>query len=198
MHRQHRHADAPAGVGIGGKSGHCGGLGAITGHALVQCRIVLGTPIPHADVAERIATAEALEHDVLEALGGPVQMADERSLGDTDHVEQGLQVAALLLAALRARTADPGAGFDTRLELGAAHLAIRRQSLPHRVRRLVGSRMIAADRLVDDAQVKSEIVRTRAAAEHAAGEQDRVVGRPAREIARRVGLGTDRGDRRAP
>ena len=51
-----------------------------------------------------------------------------------------------------------------------------RQAHPQRVLRLVGPRMVAADVLVDHAQVEPEVVGAVAAAEHAAGEQHAVVG----------------------
>jgi hypothetical protein len=123
-------------------------------------------------------------------------VAEQRALLDLHDRQDGLQPRRLLGRALRGGQADAGAFLDARGEVGARELRIHRQAHPQRVLRLVGARMVAADVLVDHAQVEPEVVGAVAAAEHAAREHEAVV-RALHIAGRRIQLGRLRRHARA-
>ena len=118
-------------------------------------------------------------------------MADQRALGDAHDRDQGVQPLLLLGAAQRGSQAHAEAGVNAPGQLGARERAAGWQALPQRIRGLIWRGVVVAQGLVHHAQVEPELVRPRAAAEHAAGEQHRVV-------TRRVGLSGDGGHACAP
>ena len=103
-------------------------------------------------------------------------MRQHRALRDADHVDDGLQLARLLGVRCAAGLRTPRHSSTRAASSARVSLLSGRQPHPQRVRRLIRLRMVAAQVLVDHAQVEPEVVGARAAAEHAAGQQHRVVG----------------------
>jgi hypothetical protein len=158
MQRQHRHPDLAGGRAVAGERGHRHRVGRITRHPGVQRGIVGRALVAGADVAERVAAVQAQLHQVAEQPGGPVQVADQRALGDPDRVEDRGQVGLLLLGALRHGLAHAGAGVHALGQLRTRQLCIHGQAPPERVLGFIGLRVVLADPLVDHAQVQAEVI----------------------------------------
>jgi hypothetical protein len=90
VQRQHRHRDAAQRIGC-----PCPARPRARGPArsaatpAVERGVVAGAAVLHADVAKRVAIAQAQLRQVAEQPGGPVQVANQRPFGDFDDVDDG-------------------------------------------------------------------------------------------------------------
>ncbi len=184
MHRQHRHRDATVRIGVGAETRHRRRVGRIAQHSGVQRAVVVRAAVLRADIAEHAGPAAALLGDVLEVEGGPVQVAQDVALRNLDHLGDRSDLAGLLGAALGRGLVQRQAVVDAPGQLGLVQRAAGRQAAPQRVRRLVGARMVVAQLLVDHAQIQPEVIGAGAAGQHAAAQQQAVIG-----LARGVHLG---------
>ena len=98
------------------------------------------------------------------------------AFGNADHIDDHLELARLLGAALGGGQTQPQAFLAALRQILGGHRTIHRQPHPQRVLGFVGSRVILAQVLVDHPQIESEIVGARAAGQQAVGQQYPVVG----------------------